>query len=341
MGMLQPRAMLLRPRLLGWKEPSILSIRLFSVSRTPGDDSAPPPHSYSQKPQARPKTLKVPPALLKFKSSNTDKPRPRRIVDARSLAASKTGSRLAKVLKGPGHFPARAGTPSRAPKPNNTKQKPKKDRRIGRRPQTVSDGDENDSSQEAMLENVYRELAEQTKPTPTRYQPQPPDFQSLSETWPSLPTSATATTAGIVEKLSLLSDHSPNGHIPPHFLGKRLSEGQYVRFTSEEEKAEALEAAKKFMQEDADILSQEKGELVDPKPVEFQSVNAEEHMSLIQCLAQGKYPLVGTLAKKPPVVGEVLRSLRNNETYQAAGKESQFMAKLESLLAPKSPPKRA
>ncbi|KAL2824552.1 hypothetical protein BDW59DRAFT_162439 [Aspergillus cavernicola] len=340
--MLQPRAMALRPRLVGWIEPSILSMRQFSISRTLDADYPPP--TQSGPPKSSPdqsKRLKVPPALLKYKSSGSTTPRPRRIFDARSFAASKPGGQTGNILRGPPRLGGRGGTSPRARKPYNAKSGPKPPRRTGRR-QGGSDYDKDDSIREAELENVYRELAEKTKPVPTRYQPQAPDLQSLRETWPSLPTDVTATTAEVVEKLSLLSERCPNGYYPPHELGRRLFEGKFVRFTNEEEKTEALEAAKKFAQENADKLSQEKGELVDAQSIDFKRVKVEEHKALIQSLAQGKYPAVEVpQATSSPVVGEILRSLNNNETYQATGKRSQFMAKLESLLVSTRPAKRA
>jgi hypothetical protein len=167
-------------------------------------------------------------------------------------------------------------------------------------------------------------------------------LQNLSETWPSLPTDVTATAAGVAEKLSLLSERYPNGYVPPYALGKRLIEGKYVRFTSEAERIEALEAAKKFAQEAADKLSQEKGELIEPQAVKFQGAKGGEYKTLIESLAQGKYPTVETVSTdKPPVVGEILRNIRNNESYQAPGKKAQFMAKLETLLVQNRAVKRA
>ncbi|KAL4780047.1 hypothetical protein BJX76DRAFT_339237 [Aspergillus varians] len=340
--MLLPRAMVLRTGRIGWIEPSIRLVRQFSTPGVLKADSPPSTQSSPAKsPADRPKKPKIPPAQLKFNSSNSDNPRPRRIIDARSFAASKPGGPPANILKGPRRLGARGGTPLRARKPYNSKPGPKEQRKTGRLRQRDSGPEDDDKAQVAELENIYRELAEKTKQTCTRYQPQPLDLQSLSETWPSLPTDITATTAGVSEKLSLLSERYPNGYVPPYVLGKRLFEGEYVRFKSEEEKTEALEAAKRFAQEAADKLSQEKGELVDPQVVIFQGVKGEEHKRLIECLAQGKYPTVETpQANKPPVVSEILRNLRNNETYQASGKRSQFMAKLDSLLVVKRPVKR-
>ncbi|KAL4872147.1 hypothetical protein BDV12DRAFT_150977 [Aspergillus spectabilis] len=339
--MLRPRAMILRPRRIGWIEPFVLPIRKFSISATLAEDSRSPGQTNPPKSSpSQPRKLQIPPALLKFKSSNSEKLRPRRFVDARALAASRSGSQPANLLKGPNRLGGRGGASPRARKPQYSASAAKKDRKPSRRRRNNEDDGHEVHTGE--IESVYRELAEESKPTITRYQPQLPSLQSLSETWPSIPTDVTATAAGVAEKLSLLSERYPNGYVPPYELGKRLFEGKYVRFTSEAEKAEALEAAKKYAQEAADKLSQEKGELVDPQPINFQGGKDENHKFLIESLAQGKYPTVDTEeANGSPVVANILRNLRNNETYQVAGKRSQFMAKLGSLLVENRPVKRA
>ncbi|KAI9367825.1 hypothetical protein BJX61DRAFT_537752 [Aspergillus egyptiacus] len=337
--MLQPRAMILRPRRIRWNEPTVLPVRQFSVFRRLGADEPPAQPSTPKPSPDQPKKLKIPPALLKYKESNPTTPRPRRVFDARSLSASRPGGRPGNVLKGPARLGGAGGGSSRARKPS--KPGPK-NRRNDRRPRVQAYSGESDTALLGQLEDVYRELAEKSKPVPTSYQPQPPDLQNLSETWPSVPMDVATTTAGVVEKLSLLSERYPNGYVPPHELGKRLFEGKYVHFKNEEEKAAALGAAKKYAEETADKLTQEKGELVDPQPVEFQSVKGDEHKSLLESLVQGKYPMVEAApAESSPVVGQVFRSLGNNETYQVAGKKSQFMAKVESLLKPSHPAKRA
>ncbi|KAL4912191.1 hypothetical protein BDW62DRAFT_215214 [Aspergillus aurantiobrunneus] len=341
--MLQHRTIVPRLRRMGWLESSILSIRQFSVTRTLKADSPSPTRTSSPKSSPdRPRKPKVPPALLKFNNSSSDKPRPRRIIDARSFAASKPGGQPANIIKGPRRLGPRGGTSPRARKPYNSKPATREPRKSGHFRESVSGAEDDDKLQVAELDNVYQELSEKTKPTRIYYQPQSPDFQSLSETWPSFPTDITATTASIAEKLSLLSERYPNGYVPPYILGKRIFEGEYVQFRSEKERAEGLDAAKRFAQGAADKLSQEKGELVDPRVVSFQGVKSEAHKPLIESLAQGKYPTVETTQRnKPPVVGEILKNLTNNETYQASGKRSQFLAKLESLLVVNRPVKRA
>ncbi|KAL4798142.1 hypothetical protein BDV19DRAFT_357133 [Aspergillus venezuelensis] len=338
--MLKPRAMLFRPHWIRLRDSPIPLIRNYSVSEALKADSPPPGSQRPRQSTDQPKKLKIPPALLKFNKSNPDKPRPRRVIDARSFGASKPGSQPANILKGPRRLGARTGPPWRGKKPLNSKPASKDARRRPRQQVLGVDGDSDEQVIE--LEDVYRELAEKSKPVPMQYLPQPPSLQSLRETWPSLPTDIKATTAGITEKLSLLGARYPNGYTSPEFLGRQLYKMQYVQFKSEQEKAEALEVAKQLAQNRADRVSQKKGELREPGSITFQPLEDGARRSLVESLAQGLYPPVE--AMKPdqsPVVGESMRNLRNNESYQAAGKRSQFMAKLESLLVVNRTAKRA
>ncbi|KAL4934958.1 hypothetical protein BDV06DRAFT_143422 [Aspergillus oleicola] len=339
--MLRPRAMMLHPRCIGLRKPSIYSIRNFSVSGTFKADSPPAGSQFPRQSADQPKKLKIPPALLKFNKSNPDKPRPRRVIDARSFGATKPGSQPANILRGPRRLGPRTGAPWRGGKPLNSKPPPKDARR---RPRQQVSGMEGDNSTQVMdLENVYRELAEKTKPVQVQYQPQPPSLQNLSETWPSLPTDVTATTAGVTEKLSQLSRRPPNGYVPPYTLGKQLYKGHYVQFKSEQERAEALEVAKQYAQDTADRYSQRKGELQEPQVINFKPIEGYNHKTLIESLAQGLYqPLESTTRLgQLPVEGEIYRNLRNNDSYQASDKRSQFMAKLNSLLVANRTAKRA
>jgi len=156
----------------------------------------------------------------------------------------------------------------------------------------------------------------------------------LQETWPSLPIGEIARAGSVLEKLSGMSDRYPNGYEPPYELAKRLLAGKRVLFSSELEKNEVMTEAKRLAQERADRLTQQRAELVEPKEPCFEPIGAEKRSILIQSLIQGKYQTVRPPKPgEPTVIGDVLRSLNNNETYRMVGKHSQFMNKLESLLA--------
>ncbi|PYH99555.1 hypothetical protein BO71DRAFT_193580 [Aspergillus ellipticus CBS 707.79] len=294
-----------------------------------GSASAARSHTRSQKPN-------YPPPNLNTNNTTFDRPRPRRIIDARSLAASRISGKPTNIIKGPRIRSPPGGLPSRARKPIvKSKAVVSKDRKGGRpRDSGPSTSETADLLQEAAVDDVYRELAEQARPKPIRYNPEPVSLASLRETWPSLPTDASAHTAGIVEKLSSFSDRFTNGYVPPNELGRRLFQGKFVRFLSEQEKSDALSEANRFSQECADRLSQRKGDLVDPNQVNFSPISTQNQSALIGMVVRGNYPKsAAEHPGKPSVVDTVSQNLRNNTTYQTVGKSSAFMAKLDSLLA--------
>ncbi|PWY72550.1 hypothetical protein BO94DRAFT_525538 [Aspergillus sclerotioniger CBS 115572] len=288
----------------------------------------------------------VPPVNLNFRNANTDRPRPRRIIDARSLAASRTAGQPANILKGPRArtLPNSGGPALTRSTRRITKTKlASKDRRQGR-PQRSQElgGESEELYHEAAINSVYREITEQAQPRLIRYNPNSVSLSSLRETWPSFPSDIRANTAGVVEKLSLFSDRFANGYVPPYELGRRLYQGKYVRFASEQERSEAIFEANKLSQKHADKLSQQKGDLVDPNHVNFRPINTKDQNTLIGLLVKGIYPKSEDKQEdKLSVLDQVSENLRNNATYQTVGKSSTFITKLDSLLASSRPTKRA
>lgn len=193
--------------------------------------------------------------------------------------------------------------------------------------------DEGDDLRAAEIEQIEQEKAARARPTPVRYDPKDIDFSTLKETWPSLPTDADAQSAAVLEKLTSLSGRFPNGYVPPYELGRRLWKGQSVLFENEAEKVEAMNEVERLAQVRADNMSQRKGDLVEPRKVEFSAIKEDDAKTLVATFAQGKYPALEARKDQPAVLGEVIRNLRNNGTYQTAGKQPQFLAKVESLLA--------
>lgn len=261
--------------------------------------------------------------------------RPARVIDARSFAAPRAGGDSPKVIRSPRLRTIRPGNQAQGRKFNPPGRKasskgPKQPRARGPR---RHEADEGEDASAAEIQEIEREQAAKARPVPVRYDPREIDFSTLKETWPSLPTDANARSAAILAKLASLGGRFPSGYVPPHQLGRRLWKGQSVLFENEAEKAEAMEEVKRLAQRRADNLSQRKGDLVEPPEVKFTAVNADDTKTLVETFAQGKYPTLDSGKDQPAVLGDVMRNLRNNWTYQTAGKRPQFLAKVESLLA--------
>lgn len=258
------------------------------------------------------------------------------MIDARSFAASKAGGgEQPKIIRSPRSRTVRGGNqaPNRKPGKPPTKgaKGAKGQRNVPRKPRS-SESDEGEDAQAALIDKVLEEQIVKARPTPIRYEPQEINYSTLKSTWPSLPTDVNASSAAVYEKLASLGGRIADGYIPPYELGRRLWKGQNVLFNSEAEKAGALEETKRLAQLRADKISQRKGDLVEPRIVEFSPLNAENTKSLIETYVQGKYPTAEAAKDGHAVLGEATKNLRNNGTYQTPGKNSQFMAKLESLV---------
>lgn len=191
----------------------------------------------------------------------------------------------------------------------------------------------NDEVQAAAIKQIEHDQIMQTRPKPVRYEPSEVDFSTLRETWPSLPTDANGRSAAVLEKLAILAARFPNGYVPPHELARRLWKGQNVLFANEAEKAEAMEEVQQLSRARADKISLKKGELVEPREIKFGALGEKETATLLETYVQGKYPTAEAGKDQPAALGEIVKNLRNNGTYQTAGKRPQFLAKVESLLA--------
>ncbi|OOQ86404.1 hypothetical protein PEBR_21559 [Penicillium brasilianum] len=313
-----------------------MPIRHFSASPAAAAEGQNPPSAQGQ-PKQRPATT-GPPRKPRPSSrppgagaGAQNKPRPARAIDARSLAAPRAGGEPPKIIRKPRlRMPPGKQVPGRKGKlAGKAGQKPKRQNKRRRSEQIIDD----DEATAAAIKQLELDQESKGRPVPIRYEPREIDFSTLKDTWPSLPTDANARSATVIEKLSTLSGRFPNGYVPPHELGRRLWKGQSVLFESEAEKAQALEELKRLSQERADKISQKKGEPVKPRDIKFNPISAEHSQKLMETFVQGKYPALEVGKDQPAIMGDVLRNIRNNATYQTVGKRPQFLAKVESLLA--------
>lgn len=295
-------------------------------------------------------------------SAGPNRPRQQRpgAVDARSLAAPRGADGQVKILRTPnlrlraaqlGRRPG-GGPPApggfRRPGFNNSnnnsnnkggsKARGKKPRDKNGRNRRQQGEEAGEDLRTAEIEEILNEQKAKEKQVPIRYTPVQYDVSKLQETWPSLPIGKTAQAGSVLEKLNFLSRRFANGYVPPHELAKRLFEGERVIFRNEEEKKAAIEEFNKLANQRADMLTQRKGEVVEPEEAGFTSTSKEDQSALVGQLVQGKY---ATQTKQSnPVLGDIERQLFNNETYRTTGKQSGFMAKIESLIASGQPAKR-
>lgn len=212
--------------------------------------------------------------------------------------------------------------------------KPVKKERGPRRPRAKrAEVEENDEVQAAAIKQVELDQIMEARPTPVRYEPGEVDYSTLQETWPSLPTNGHGRTAAVLEKLAIVGNRFPNGYVPPYELGRRYHQNKYVLFRNEAEKAEAMEEVNRISREEADHISQQQGELVEPHTFRFRRMRPAETETLVETFVQGKYPTAEVESSRPASLDAIVRNMRNNATYQTTGKRPQFLAKVENLLS--------
>ncbi|KAL1972136.1 hypothetical protein VTN31DRAFT_7355 [Thermomyces dupontii] len=309
--------------------------RLFSAGRILADEE-----------NSKPLVRRVPTTGNRPAPKQKSSPRSR-AVDARSLGAARGSSPTGPVLRASqlAALRSRLRRSSASSNKSNTKDQQAAKRERVRRARGEADVEEGEEARQVEIDAVFDEIREKNKPVPVRYTPVEYNAERLRETWPTLPMggdSKDAQVSTVREKLSLLSERYPNGYEPPYVLAQRLYKGEHVLFTSEEEKQETMEEVRKLCQMRADQLTQRKGELIEPEDADFVPISKEDRETLVGKLVQGKYPSWKEETKgQSSLLAEVQRNLYNNSTYRMAGKQAQFMAKLESLLASGQRPKRA
>lgn len=240
------------------------------------------------------------------------------------------GNRLAGAPAGRRHPGARGAPGGRGGRGGAASKRGGDQRRTRRGKQ--DEEEPGDAKTEQDVEEYHLELKEAERPKPVRYEPQEYTTANLQATWPSLPIGETAAVGSVVEKLAWMGGRLANDYVPKEELAKRVFDKQRVLFRSEEEKVEVMGMVEKMENARVDKLTERKGQVVKPEDVSFQPLTEEERKDLVSKLATGVYPkLEQAKPDAHPAVSDILRNLRNNETYHTA-ESSQFMAKLETLL---------
>ena len=216
---------------------------------------------------------------------------------------------------------------------NRSGQGPEARRRRASRASRSIDEDADDDTDskgggtEADFMELINEAPQKLEDKP--YTPIPVTLEDLRKAWPSLPTGQTAQLESIEEQLRWLAKRTPVGFTPHHELALRLIKGDLVAFESEDEKAAVLELVQKMQSRTAEEETEEKGELIEPKDVGYQSLPSEQAKQLTDHFIRGTY---GELApQRFPLLDQVVRQLRNNETYQDE-RSQRFLSKIGSLI---------
>lgn len=297
-------------------------------------------------------------------TSNQGDHSPRSPVDARSFGSStsQSGDRALKVLRVPsslralpkarrsgssnfqgGRRPAfgknsASGRPQVAGPmrtagrpPARSKRNESLRREVGQDSYTEEEEIGNDAEDEE-IKRYYYEKMERERPKAVHYSPQEYCAEKLKPTWPSLPTGEAGNASGVLEKISWMGGRLAEGFEPTEEIAKRVYHGEKILFKSDEEKTAVMERVQKMAAEKADKLTERKGQVVKAEDVSFNSLTQTERKDLLDRLVLGKYPELEEISFSP-IVMDVLRNLRNNETYQAT-QAAEFTQKISKMLPP-------
>ncbi|KAK2749809.1 hypothetical protein FQN55_003045 [Onygenales sp. PD_40] len=315
-------------------------------SSTKGPQKVSPPSSSSSLPPIR-------------RVSNDGRAPPqRRPIDIRALGTriNTSGEKPTKILRaspnlrlggGRPTFGARPGTGVRGPQGNNNRGPNRGPKPTGprRRSKNLSSQDSgaNSSSfrtemtpqERAAEEAAYLEQWENDRVKPVRYAPQGSSVENLQRTWPALPIGETGPVEALHERLVWMSERYVNSFEPTDLLAQRIHKGEWVYFNSEQEKNEAVEAAKKMAAERAEMLTERKAEVIEPEDMSFKPMNETQRKQLVSRLVTGEYEQEvkeeRDTVPSHPFYTDVLRNLRNNPTYQGPHRE-QFLDVLATAM---------
>lgn len=94
---------------------------------------------------------------------------------------------------------------------------------------------------------------------------------------------------------------------------RRVLAGEFVRFENEQEKEEVLAEVERISKRGAELRSEEKGEIVEPRATEFAVLEEAERKALVAGLLKGEYTVEEEGAEG--LLGHLMRSTSKNETY--------------------------
>ncbi|KAA6415287.1 MAG: hypothetical protein FRX48_00002 [Lasallia pustulata] len=94
---------------------------------------------------------------------------------------------------------------------------------------------------------------------------------------------------------------------------RRVLAGEFVRFENEQEKEEVLAEVERIGKRGAELRSEEKGEIVEPRATDFAVLEEAERKALVAALLKGEYTVEEEGAEG--LLGHLMRSTSKNETY--------------------------
>lgn len=141
----------------------------------------------------------------------------------------------------------------------------------------------------------------------------------------------------VEERLRLLAKKSVmEGMAGRGAVIRRVMAGHFVRFENEQEKEEVLAEAERISKLEAELKSEEKGEIVESKWTEFVCLEEAEKKAVVESRLKGQYTIEAEGAEG--ILAHLMRNASRNETYLPKD-GSALLEKVRTLLStPKTRP---
>ncbi|KAI4124770.1 MAG: hypothetical protein LQ347_005603 [Umbilicaria vellea] len=111
---------------------------------------------------------------------------------------------------------------------------------------------------------------------------------------------------------------------------RRVMAGEFVRFENEQEKEEVLAEAERISKRDAELKSEETGEIVESDWTEFVGLEEAERKAVVESMLKGEYAIEADGAEG--IMAHLMRNASRNETYLPKD-GSALLEKVRSLLS--------
>ncbi|KAI9769284.1 MAG: hypothetical protein M1835_006731 [Candelina submexicana] len=171
-----------------------------------------------------------------------------------------------------------------------------------------------------------KELSNKPKEVP--HEPTEITLESLIGNGPAIPLGEFGMRDTLTDRMITAARRRPGQFVMLDHLAKRLIDGKFVRFESEEEKAQVIKLVDDMNAEKANKLTDRKGEIVQKEKAGFETIDNESRGQIMEKLFAGRYPAVKAGNN---ILADTLKTVNRNESYMPDDREK-LMRKVTELM---------
>ncbi|KAI9698455.1 MAG: hypothetical protein M1836_004036 [Candelina mexicana] len=171
-----------------------------------------------------------------------------------------------------------------------------------------------------------KELSDKPKEVP--HEPTEITLESLIGSGPAIPLGEFGMRDTLTDRMITAARRRPGQFARLDHLAKRLIEGKFVRFESEDEEAQVIKLVDDMNAEKASILTDRKGEVVQKEAAGFETIDNENRGQIMEKLLAGRYHAVKAGHN---ILADTLSTINRNESYMPDDREK-LMRKVTELM---------